>query len=188
VFSKLQVINTGLAKIASSQIERIDPPRTSLEVFVAGNYPQWKRSELAKRRWVFATELHYKLPLTETLTGTYRPFKYLLPVNCLRPIRGRRTEWVQSRRSLYSADPALEIDYIADVDEPEFDPMFVDVFAWRIAIESVEYVTQSNTKKADAKSLYDDAVRVAGQMNAYVIGPEDNTYDENDYPFLTARY
>lgn len=188
MFSQVQIANLGLSKIASSRISRLDPPQSSLERFVASGYEHWKRSELSKRRWVFALEQDYALAKVEELTGVDRPYKYSLPVNCLRPVREKRTEWVQRRRFIYSAHDGLKIAYVANVDEIEFDALFVEVLAWRVAMESVEYVTQSNTKKADVKALYDEAVKEAGRNNAFVIGPEDVVSNDDDFPFLTARY
>jgi len=195
MFTRVQIVNTGLSKIGSSRISRLDPPQTSLERFVAESYEHWKRSEITKRRWVFATEDDYVLaklqdnqsvPPLERADG--RNYKYQLPVDCLRPVRLKRTEWVQRRRDVYSTEDNLKISYIVNVDETEFDPLFVEVLACRIALESAEYITQSNTKKADAKALYDGAVADAGKVNAFVIGPEDVVSDDSDFPFITSRY
>lgn len=188
MFTDLQVINLGLGKIAASQISRIDPPVSSLEKFCANGYPHWKPSELAKRRWVFATAIDYVLPQVAYLEDTDQPYKYELPANCLRPIRVKRTEWIQRKRFIHSAYEGLKISYIEDVPASGFDPLFVEVLACRVALESVEYVTQSNTKKADAAQLYKMAVSEAAQNNAFVIGPEDIQDDDNVFPWLTARY
>lgn len=188
MYTPVQIVNLGLAKIASARISRIDPPQTSLERHVAEGYQHWKRTELAKRRWVFATVDGYALTLSETLDGEDWSYKYALPVECLRPIRNNRTEWKQRGRFIYSAYEDLKISFVRSVDEKDFDPLFVEVLAQRAALESVEYVTQSNTKKADAKALYDEAVDVAKQANAFVIGPEDIGADDNDFPFITARF
>lgn len=188
MFTAVQIINLGLSKIASSRVSRIDPPVSSLERFVAEGYPHWKRSELTKRRWVFATEDNYTLTRVETLTDVEQPYKFQLPVECLRPIRGKRTEWKQRRRFIYSTYDELRVSMIMNVDETEFDPLFVEVLASRIALECVEYVTQSNTKKADVEALYRNAVSDAGQANAFVIGPEDVTSDDEDFPFVTSRF
>jgi len=188
MYTALQVINLGLGKISSSRVERIDPPGTSLARYVADGYPTWKRTEIAKRRWVFATEHNYLCTRTETLDFGDRPYKFAMANDCLRPIRTKRSEWKQSGRFILSAYEELRIDYIRNATEAEFDPLFVEVLAWRIATECVEYVTQSNTKKADAINLYRDAVAEAGRANAYTIGAEDNTSDDDQYAFLTSRY
>lgn len=188
MFTALQIINIGLSKIGASRVSDIKPPRSSLEKFNAENYDHWKRSELAKRRWVFATEEEYALPLIAVVEGVERPYKYELPTKCLRPIRERRTEWKQRKRFILSAQAGLRITFIENVDETDFDPMFVEVLAARIAMENVEYNTQSNTKFSTAKAMYDEAVETAGQMNAFVIGPEDIQDEDENFSFVTARW
>lgn len=188
MFTDVQIINIGLSKIGASRISRIDPPSSSLERFNASNYSHWKRSEIAKRRWVFALVKNYALPHLETLTDVDKPYKYQLPAKCLRPVRGKRTEWEQRKRNIYSAYPNLKITFVENVDEDQFDPMFVEVLAARIAMENVEYNTQSNTKFSTAKAMYDEAVSEAGKMNAYVIGPEDIADEDENFPFVTARF
>lgn len=188
MLTDVQIINNGLSKIAASRVTRIDPPKTPLEGFVAAGYPQWKRSELTKRRWVFALEHEYALTKVATLTGVDRPYKYPLPNECLRPIRTKRSEWVQRGRYLYSAYSTLKIDFIKNADESEFDPLFNDVLSGRVAIECVEYATQSNTKEDKAQGYYDRAVKAAAQANAFVIGAEDIQDDDEDFSWVSTRY
>lgn len=188
MYTSVQIINLGLGKIGQSQIERIDPPRTSLERFVAAGYPVWKRTEIAKRRWVFATTYNYVMPLIATLTDVELPYQYQLPPDCVRAVRGKYSEWKQGGRSVFSGYDELKLTLIRNVSEADFDPLFVEVLACRVAFECVEFVTQSNAKKNDAASAYNDAVIEAGRANAYTIGAEDNTSDDGVYPFLQARY
>ena len=172
MLTDVQIINLGLGKIAANQITRIDPPATPLEKYIAPKYEQWKRSELSKRRWVFATVDDYLLTLNATTVGVERPYSFALPIDCLKITRNNRSEWVQRGRFLNSHYSSLRIQYIRNADESEFDPLFNDVLAARIAVECAEYVTQSTTKKQTAMAEYDDAVSEAGKQNAYVIGPE----------------
>lgn len=188
MYTDLQITNLGLGKISSSRIQRLDPATSPLEVYMYNGYTPWKRAELTKRRWVFALEDDVVLSLKETKEGVERPYKYELPPQCLRPVRQKRTEWAQRGRFVFSADPALKIQYIKNVPEADFDPLFVDVLACWIAVQSVEYVTQSNTKKEDVRAMYAEAVSVAGKMNAFIIGPEDITADDDDFDFVNSRY
>lgn len=188
MFTDVQIVNLGLGKIASARISRMDPPSSSLERHCAGGYTMWKRTELAKRRWVFALEIDYALTQVAELSGTDKPYKYSLPPECLRPVREKYTEWRQAGRFLYSAEKGLKITFVKDVDESEFDPLFVDVLACRIAQECTEYVTQSNTKIANADALYKASVAVAAQANGFVIGPEDIQADDNDFSWVNSRY
>lgn len=188
MLTDVQIINLGLSKIASNRVARIDPAQTPLEAFMASNYKHWKRTELAKRRWVFALVENYALTLETTLTDVDRPYKYALPIDCLRPVREKNTEWVQRGRYLYSGYSTLKISYIRNASEDEFDPLFDEVLASKVAYESAEYVTQSNAKKELAKAQYDDAIRVAGQCNAFIIGPEDIQADDSEFEWLAGRH
>lgn len=188
MLTDVQIINDGISKLGSSRVKQIAPPVTPLEVFMAARYPQWKRSELTKRRWVFALVKEYSLTQVSTTEPGSKPFKYNIPNDCLRPIRGKRTEWEQRGRYIFSAYDTLAIDYIKDAAESEFDPLFNDVLSARVQLGSVEYITQSATKKADAKEDYKDAIKDAGRANAFVIGPEDIDEDDNELSWLEAGY
>lgn len=187
MLTDVQIINLGLSKVVASRVNRIDPASTPLEKYMAVNYPHWKRVELAKRRWVFAKVEEYTLTLNATLEDTDRPYKYVLPIDCLRPIRNKYTEWVQRGRYIYSASATLKIDYIRNAPESDFDSLFEEVLACKIGYESSEYVSASAAKKAAAKEAYDEAVALAGKANAFTIGPEDVQSDDSDFSWLQAR-
>lgn len=185
----VQVINLGLAKIAASRINSISPGSTSLERHCATGYSHWKRSELGKRRWLFATVRRYKMGQLEELEGDDKyQYKYNLPADCIRPIREKHSEWTQYGKQLYSNDDNLYIDYIRNVPESDWDDLFVEVMAARVALECTEQVTQSNTKKADNSALYRDAINQAANVNAFIRGPEDIQADDSDFTWVTARY
>lgn len=185
-FSDVDVINLGLGKISSSSIRRINPPSTALERHCATGYLQWRRSELTKRRWVFAMIEDYPMTLTATGTGK-RPYQFLLPTNCLSPVRERQNDWIQRGRSLYSASATLTIDLINDATEDNFDPLFTEVLSCRVALECAEFVTQSGSKGQTADERYERAVDEAGKANAFIIGPEDYEQDDTGFPWIIGR-
>jgi hypothetical protein len=153
------------------------------------NYQYWKRSELTKRRWVFATEEGFTLVPTGERVHEKTPYEFRLPSNCLRPIRTPATTWVVSGRNIYTDTPtSFRLDYIRDADESEFDPLFVGVLAARAALGSVEYVTQSNTKTQNVATMYDDAVEEAALANAFIIGPTDPRPADDEFAFLAGRF
>lgn len=187
----VKIINIGLSKIAASRVSTITPPKTNLERFMADNYPQWRDEELSARRWRFALEYRSLTQTGDPATGLAKPYKYLLPNDALRPVREKGTEWEQRGKYLYSGYETLTALFVIRVDENDFDPLFIDVLACKIARESAEYATQSNQKKADADVFYKDALRRAGQMNAYVTGSEEFTSDLDDdtgFNWLNDRY
>lgn len=175
------IINYGLSKVGASRVNSLAPPSSKLEKNCAEFYPQWRDSELTKRRWVFARRVA-ALNLNPSVTPIEgRTFGFDMEADMLRPVRDRASTWIQSGRTILAYADALTIEYIARVPESEFDPLFVDVLGWRVVQENVEYITQSNTKGADADAKYKEAVRIAGANNALIIGAEDSvSVDELD--------
>lgn len=188
MLTDVQIINNGLSKIASSRVRRIDPPSTPLEAYMSVNYAQWRRQELTKRRWVFAFVKGYRLTQVSDSEAGDKKYKYAMPIDCLRPIRTKSTEWVQAGRYIYSAYSTLFIDYIRNAPEEDDDPLFDEVLACKIAFESAEYVTQSSTKEAAALEKYKMAIRDAGSVNAFIIGPEDYDEDDDELTWLEAHH
>lgn len=184
----VEIINLGLGKLGQSQIFAIAPARSPLEIHCKAGWPVWSNTELAKHRWVFATIQRHPLALIGELAGEDRPYVYELPAWALRPWRTKYSEWVQVGRTIESAESGLRIDIIRETDTANFDPLFVDVLACRVAIECVEFKTQSNTKKADLREEYRETVNIAKKANAFVVGPEDIQADDNDFEFLRGRY
>lgn len=167
------IINLGLGQISSSRVISIAPASSPLERHCAAGYPQWRDSELTKRRWVFARQ--FKL-LTENTGITPAPGfvkVYDLPIDCLRVIRDKHTTWIQVGKQIH-AYSAVTLEFTKRWPESEFDPLFIDALAARCAKECVEFVTQSNTKAVNINQVYTDAIKAAGVANALVIGPEDD--------------
>lgn len=188
----LDILNLGLSKISVSSISNIDPPRTTLEKTCAANYPRWRDKQLAKRRWMFAMH-EDDLTLTGTFSGTQYPYQFLLPNDCIRPLRdrldGSTCAWQRRGKYLYSTGETLRLPYLRRVPENEFDVSFIDVLACWIAVEMAETSTESNTKKATAKQMYDEALDEAAALNAFVIGEENITNDNDEgFDFITSRF
>ena len=185
------ILNLGLGKIAASRIVSLDPPRPPIEKHCAQGYAQWRDLELAKRDWKFAYISGYPLtsdgPALVNPTDGYR-YRFALPGDFIRPLRNKDTGWDRRGSYLYSMYPALEIDYIARVSESQFDNTFIEVLACRIALECVEFTTQSNTKAQGLQIAYDDAIKIAGRLNAYITGPQDTTLLDSHSDWITARH
>jgi len=188
-YTVVQLVNGGLSKLGQSRVRQLSPPLTPLEHFIAENYPQWREEEIAKRRWVFAWQIQYALTLVATLTtGVDKPYKFQMPADCARPIRGKYDEWQQSGRFIYSAYSTLKIDYVRVVTEADFDPLFNAVMRCKVAVESAEFVTQSNAKRQTKQMEYDEAIAEAKKANGFTVGPEDIQADDSDFSWLNARH
>lgn len=189
-YTAKDIVNLGLGKIAASQISTLDNGSSQLERFCAQGYTHWKRSELEKRRWVFATTVEKLTQDGDVLPETYAPnvFRFAIPGDLIRPIRQKSDTWTQRGKYVYAPAEIAWLEYVRMADEQEFPPSFVEVLACRIALECAEYVTQSNTKKADAHSLYKEAVNDAGRQNAFILGHEDISTPDEDSDWLRGRY
>lgn len=184
------VINLGLGKIAAGSVSEINPPRTPLEKHCATGYPVWRDTELQKRDWYFALEYAELTKEGPDLDKAHDGRKYRFPVpnDLLKPIRDKFTEWEQRGKYIWSSRQTLTLPYVRRVMASEFVPLFIDVLACRVATESTEFATQSNTKGETAEAKYDRAVAVAARANAFVIGPQDTDLADENSGWITARW
>lgn len=188
--SKLRIVNVGLGRIAQTHISSLDPPRTSVERFISVSYDIWKHSELAAHPWIFAEVVDFAAAKVSEGHDAPYPYRYQVPADCLRLRRTEPDQWQRAAEGLlWSGVDNLKITYLRNVPEEDFDPLFVDVMAWRVARETVEYITQSNSKKADTDSGYRRAIADARRGNAFVRGPEPYAGDlDASFTFVHARY
>jgi len=184
------VCNQGLGKLGASRVNNLSPPVSTLEVKCASEYPQWKASEIKKRRWVFATTLLSLSALTTTVVSPSdgRMYKFAVPGDMLRPIRQKNTTWVQRGQFLYDYTNLINLEYIRNVPDNELtDVSFVDVLACRVAVECAELASQSPGKKRDAVVMLKDAEDEAGRMNAFTLEPHETGGDDSAYTWDNAR-
>ena len=185
-YTDIDIINQGLGKFSSSKINRINPPQTGLERRYGG-CQLGKERALARRRWVFATDRAYPLPYLGASDDSRWPYLYELPNTVLRPVREAGSEWKQQGRKILSQYADLTIPVVLNIAEGEFDPLFNEVLINRVWQETVNFVTQADTGRDRADLGYDEAVKVAGRHNAFIIGPEKIDTDDGSYPFLEGR-
>lgn len=185
------VCNLGLGKIAASKVVNLAPPKSNIEKHCADGYPVWRDSELEERTWYFSLK-YWKLTASPLLTTDPtlpdgRVYKYAVPTDLIRAVRDRYTEWEQRGKFIYSTQSALTIQGIARKPESDWPATFIDVVACRVAKESVEFATQSNTKGDTAEALYDKSIKRAARANAYVIGDQDVRLDDANDEWLQGR-
>lgn len=88
--------------------------------------------------------------------------------------------WIVSRFPV----PPQAFRFVADLtDTSQFDPMFVEGFAARIAEEICEPITQSTEKMAMIQKVYDKVMGEARNVNGIEIGSEEPPLDD----YLSCR-
>lgn len=186
-----EVCNLGLGKIGSSRVNNLSPGISTLEIKCASEYPQWKDSELRKRRWTFATTL-VQLTSVTTLTSDVAPdgriYQFPKPGDLLREIRTKNIRWVRRGEFFYDFSNIINLEYIRRVPDAEMtDASFVDVLACRVANECAETAAQSPSKKRDAVIYYKDAIDEAGRLNAFTLDEDETGGDDAGYTWDMAR-
>ena len=186
----VEICNIGQTLLGAEALASIDAPRSANEKRYALNYPLYLDSELRKRRWNFAKELH---PLTPTgdpiVTDTATLYRFQWPGNALKAIRESGSLWVPSGRQLLAeTNGILRVWFIVRPPEAQFDPNFCIMLGAKLAEVLCEAVTQSNEKKADAKERYREAKNDAAASNAFEIGPELIAEDDSKFSWVQSRY
>ena len=167
----VDICNLALQKLGEAPITSLDES-TPIARQCAAAYEPMRDRELRAHPWSFALK---RVTLAADLTAPdFGPTaSFTLPADFLRLHPDHEYEeesdWTVEGRKLLSsrAGDALTLRYIYRVeDTTEFDPLFVDALAARIAWQLCEIVTQSNTKKADARADYQSVIREARAVNA----------------------
>lgn len=128
------------------------------------------RSMLRKHVWNCAKKRVVLAPLAATPAFDYT-YQFQLPSDCLRPIfPSDVTDWsVEKGGVLLTNDGnVLNLLYIAMLDDPnDMDDCFVEVFAAELAVKNCEKLTQSVSKRKEAKEELKDAWSDARKANAF---------------------
>jgi len=143
-------------------------------------YTHARDSELRAHPWSFArTRVKIAADSTDPVFGYNK--RYAIPSNSLRvlPTNGSKStdlqdDWqIEGRFILTDSGSPINLIYIKRVtDESVFDESFVALLAARIALDVVEQVTQSNTKKAAAERHYKIVQQEARRVNAFERPPQ----------------
>lgn len=159
--SAVDIANRALQKVGVSiQISTFDDPSQEARA-IKLCYESLRDAELQKNVWVFAVT-RAQLAADTSTPAFDRLFQYQLPENYLRgapttPLQSfLQEDWLREGRKILTNDVApLDLRYVRSDTTPEqYDPQFVEALAARIAIELVEELTQSNTKKNALEASY----------------------------------
>jgi hypothetical protein len=177
--SVVDICNSALQRVGAATILSISdnsPEARACSVAYDSN----RRDELRKQKWNFAKKRVVLAPDATAPAFDYT-YAFTMPSDCLRVLRPPTPDldWqIEGRQILTNWSNVLNLKYIADItDATIFDPAFYNVVAAALALDLVEKLTQSNTKKAALVKDYDDAVMSARRVNAFEAGPEDAPED-----------
>lgn len=137
------------------------------------------RSMLRKHIWNCAKKRVVLAPLAATPAFDY-DYQFQLPSDCLRPIFPNDvTDWsIEKGKVLLTNDGnVLNLLYIAMLDDPnDIDDCLVEVFAGEMAVKNCEKLTQSVSKRKEAKEELAKAWADARKANAFESIPNQQDF------------
>ena len=179
--SSVEIANIALTKLGASRIITMDDDVKQARA-IRATFDPARRSELRAHNWTFAI-VRKQLPVLADPPNWGFNFQYQLPEDCLRVIQvsdlfagislddyrnGDRSSYAIEQHRIATDDgPPLKIRYIRDVtDAGQFDAVFCQALAARLAMELCEEITQSNTKMQWLQGVYKSVMMEAIRVDA----------------------
>lgn len=170
--SDVAICNMALQKLGAARITSLSEDSPNARECNAC-YAAMRDLELRKHRWSFATRRE-ALAADASAPAFGPAYSYTLPSDFLRllepdPAENYNTlDWrIEGRKIVTDAAAPLNVRLIYRVEDPnEFDAAFAEALACRIALQTCEKITQSNTKMEAIRMQYKDAITEARRANA----------------------
>ena len=187
--SNVSIANLALQKLGAGVIAALDENSRNARTINAC-FELLRDRELRANVWRFTITRKVLAPHATAPLFSFN-YAFILPADCLRPIKPARLglDWhiedhLGQRAILTNDGDTLNLRYVKRVTDPTvFDPVFVEMLATKIAWHICETITQSNTKKDSLRDEYAFHRREARQMNAFEIPKNAEPVDE----WLAAR-
>lgn len=171
--SEVSICNLALQKLGATRIGNLtDNTRNARSC--NNCYAQLRDKELRAHPWNFSIQR-----ATLAASATKPAFGYLyafpLPNGFLRLLLPNRfqLDWKLESQSgvrviMTNDGPEINIRYVAQITDPnQFDPMFIEALACKMAWHMCEEITQSNEKKKDAAGEYKQTMAEARSADAF---------------------
>lgn len=185
--SNVKIANRALQKMGASRISSLTEDSANARTINAA-FEIVRNAELRRYPWSFA--LARGSIAADPSGPTWGDWnRYGQPNDFLALVRDDETgldvDWKIEGRYILSRDVSpLEIKYVSLVTDPtQFDALFVEVFASRLAMETVKEVTDSTTDAETLRDRYKDEVAEARKVGAIEKGAQ--AY--NDDTWILAR-
>jgi hypothetical protein len=182
--SDVEVCNLAMTMLGAETISSLTQASANARR-CARVYIVTRDAELRRHPWNFA-RARASLAEDSTAPAFGYDHRYQLPSDFLRlhPSADALDWQIEAGYVLTDDGAPLEVTYIRRVDDASlFDALFVEALAAKIAYLLAEEITQSNTKKAEAKDAYKAAIQEAKRANAIERVSDEPPED----PWITAR-
>lgn len=181
--SQVSIVNRALVKLGESTVllltDNVKQARTMAAIF-----DDTRDAELRANRWKFAIKRAQLSALVDAPQFGYS-YQYELPDDYLALVQvgefyvrtgmKQRAPWsIEGRRLLTDQAAPLAIRYVSRVtDTSQFDALFVDSLACRLAMEACEALTQSDTKFQRVAAMRAEALKQALRVDAIENPPDE---------------
>lgn len=187
--SDVAICNLAMQKLGAARITALSEDSVEARECNAC-YEAQRDAELRKHPWNFAIA-RVSLPADATAPAFGPANSFTLPADFVRLLPKDPEEvtndddWrIEGKKILTNDSAPLEIRYIYRVEDPnEFDALFVEALACKIAIQTCEKITTSSQKKAAVVEEYKSAINSAKRTNAI----ENVAAEPPPDPWDTAR-
>lgn len=171
--SQTEIANYALVKVGANKITDINDSNSTEAVTVKTIYNQVRQSLLRSANWSFA-RIRSSLAQLETAPAFEFSFAYQLPSDFIKLVQVYNpcSNWKKLSGQLHSDDTTMNIEYIADItDENDFDPLFEECVALKIATEICFKFSSNATLESTLRQQLEMKLREAKTINA-----KENSY------------
>jgi hypothetical protein len=180
--SNVTIANRALQKLGAKRISSLTQDHPNARSMNAA-FERVRDGELRRYDWSFAIA---RASIAADASGpTWGDWnRYTLPNDFLRLLRddesGANVDWKIEGLYILTADDApLEIRYIARIEDPAYyDPLFIEAFAGRLALECAKEITDSTGDKESIKEDYKADIAEARRLGAIEKGAQEFPEDE----------
>lgn len=183
--SKVQIANRAITKLGASRIISLTDSNTVAST-INSMFEDVLKQELRRNNWRFAIKRTTLVQSADKPEWGYQN-AYELPVDFLqliqvndkyiRPFGGQSFYSLEGRKVLTNLPAPLRLRYTYYVQDTSlFDPLFEEVLACKLAMESAEALTQNTQKRDLATREYQFAIQQAVRQTAIEVPPEQLPY------------
>lgn len=184
--SEVSIFNRALTKLGANPV-LLRTDNTAQARVLNSIYEDTRDAELRAHRWKFSIKRTTLVALVEAPAWGYA-YQYPLPADYLGMVQvnefyvrtgtKQRAPWsVESGKILTELPAPLQLRYISRVsDTSQFDALFVDALACRLAMEACEALTQSDTKFNRVAQMYQRAIDEALRVDSIENPPDELPY------------
>lgn len=185
--SDTAIANLALQKLAQGRITDLDQD-VPAAIEIKTCFEHCRDLELATHNWRFAIKRMLLSP-DATAPAFGKNYAFLLPADLLKPILEDRqgSDWEIENHNgnvaiLTNYNDPIRLRYVSRVsDVTRFPPYFDEMLSCRIAAQTCEVLTNSNSKQEAVMKWYTDAMRTAKKTNAFITVPVEPPVDDWDY-------